>query len=90
MCWPATSARSRDWLRRPTPSIVDQTDRLARVVRSRLDAGDVVGILGLAYKPDTAVIDESPGVALARLLGRRATTCIVYDPVAMAAARRPR
>jgi UDPglucose 6-dehydrogenase len=48
---------------------VAQTDRLARVVQSRLKAGDAVGILGLAYKPDTGVIEESPGVALARLLG---------------------
>ena len=31
-----------------------QTDRLARIVQSRLEAGNAVGILGLAYKPDTA------------------------------------
>ncbi len=30
---------------------VAQTDRLARVVQSRLEDGDAVGILGLAYKP---------------------------------------
>lgn len=65
---------------------LDQAQRLARVVRSRLDAGDVVGILGLAYKPDTAVIDESPGIALARLLGEAGHDVIVYDPVATDAA----
>ena len=48
---------------------VAQTDRLARVVQSRLEAGNTVGILGLTYKPDTGVIEESPGIALARLLG---------------------
>ena len=48
---------------------VAQTDRLARAVQSRLKHGDTVGILGLAYKPDTGVIEESPGVALARHLG---------------------
>lgn len=63
-----------------------QAQRLARVVRSRLDADNVVGILGLAYKPDTAVIDESPGVALARLLGEAGHDVLVYDPVAMDAA----
>jgi UDPglucose 6-dehydrogenase len=59
-----------------------QTDRLARVVQSRLKAGNAVGILGLAYKPDTGVIDESPGIALARLLGNAGYEVRVYDPVA--------
>jgi UDPglucose 6-dehydrogenase len=63
-----------------------QTDRLARVVQSRLEAGNTVGILGLAYKPDTGVIDESPGVALARLLGEAGYEVRVYDPVATEAA----
>jgi UDPglucose 6-dehydrogenase len=61
---------------------VAQTDRLARVVQSRLEAGDSVGILGLAYKPDTSVIEESPGVALARLLTNAGYEVHVYDPVA--------
>jgi UDPglucose 6-dehydrogenase len=65
---------------------VAQTDRLARVVQSRLKAGNAVGILGLAYKPDTGVIDESPGVALARLLANAGYEVRVYDPVATEAA----
>jgi UDPglucose 6-dehydrogenase len=64
---------------------VAQTDRLARVVQSRLEAGNSVGILGLAYKPDTGVVDESPGVALARLLGNAGYEVRVYDPVALEA-----
>jgi UDPglucose 6-dehydrogenase len=67
---------------------VAQTDRLARVVQSRLKAGNAVGILGLAYKPDTSVIDESPGVALARLLGNAGYDVRVYDPVATEAGLR--
>jgi UDPglucose 6-dehydrogenase len=63
-----------------------QTDRLAHVVQSRLEAGNTVGILGLAYKPDTGVIDESPGIALARLLGNAGYEVRVYDPVATEAA----
>jgi UDPglucose 6-dehydrogenase len=59
-----------------------QTDRLARVVQSRLEAGNSVGILGLAYKPDTGVVEESPGVALARLLANAGYDVLVYDPVA--------
>jgi UDPglucose 6-dehydrogenase len=63
-----------------------QTDRLARVVQSRVKARNSVGILGLAYKPDTGVIDESPGIALARLLGNAGYDVRVYDPVATEAA----
>jgi UDPglucose 6-dehydrogenase len=65
---------------------VAQTDRLARVVQSRLEADNTVGILGLAYKPDTGVIDESPGIALAGLLGEAGYDVRVYDPVATEAA----
>jgi UDPglucose 6-dehydrogenase len=61
---------------------VGQTDRLARVVQSRLEAGNAVGILGLAYKPDTGVIEESPGLALAELLAKAGYEVRVYDPVA--------
>jgi UDPglucose 6-dehydrogenase len=63
-----------------------QIDRLARVVQSFLEAGDAVGILGLSYKPDTGVVDESPGIALAQLLGSAGYDVHVYDPVAMDAA----
>jgi UDPglucose 6-dehydrogenase len=67
---------------------VAQSDRLARVVRSRLRGGNSVGILGLSYKPDTGVIDESPGVALAALLASEGYDVNVYDPVARDAALR--
>lgn len=65
---------------------VAQTDRLARVVQSRLEPGSTVGILGLAYKPYTGVVEESPGVALARLLAEAGHEVRVYDPVATEAA----
>lgn len=65
---------------------VAQTDRLARAVQSRLEKGDAVGILGLTYKPDTGLIEESPGVALARVLGEGGYDVHIYDPIASAAA----
>ena len=67
-----------------TDSINDaQTERLARIVRAHLAEGDAVGILGLAYKPDTDVVDESPGVALASMLADAGVREInVFDPVA--------
>ncbi|MDQ3378765.1 MAG: nucleotide sugar dehydrogenase [Actinomycetota bacterium] len=67
---------------------VAQTGRLARIVESRLEPGMSVGILGLAYKPDTGVVEESPGIALARLLGEAGYDIHVYDPVSTEAAVR--
>jgi UDPglucose 6-dehydrogenase len=65
---------------------VAQSDRLARIVQSQLPDGGAVGILGLSYKPDTNVIEESAGVALARILGQAGYQVRVYDPVATDAA----
>jgi UDPglucose 6-dehydrogenase len=67
---------------------VSQTDRLARVVQSRLEPGSAVGILGLAYKPDTAVVEESAGVALAAQLANAGYDVRVYDPAATEAGLR--
>jgi UDPglucose 6-dehydrogenase len=65
---------------------VAQAHRLARVVQSRLEPGSVVGILGLAYKPDTAVVEESAGVALAAQLANAGFDVRIYDPIATEAA----
>ena len=65
---------------------VAQTDRLARIVQSHLSNGGTVGVLGLSYKPDTSVIEESPGVALAKILLQAGYNVNVYDPVATDAA----
>ena len=70
-CSHAISAPIPRLPRRPTRSTSPRSDRLARVVRSRLNGGNAVGVLGLSYKPDTGVIDESPGVALATPSGTR-------------------
>jgi UDPglucose 6-dehydrogenase len=67
---------------------VAQSERLARIVGSRLQGGNAVGVLGLSYKPDTRVIDESPGVALAAVLAQEGYDVSVYDPVAVQAALR--
>jgi UDPglucose 6-dehydrogenase len=67
---------------------VAQSERLARIVGSRLRGGNAVGVLGLSYKPDTGVIDESPGVTLADVLARDGFDVSVYDPVAVEAALR--
>jgi UDPglucose 6-dehydrogenase len=47
-----------------------------------------VGILGLAYKPDTDVIEESQGLELAKRLQAAGVRVVVFDPAAMENARR--
>jgi UDPglucose 6-dehydrogenase len=44
-------------------------------------------VLGLSYKPDTEVIEESQGVALAQHLLQAGARVVVYDPAAMDNAR---
>jgi UDPglucose 6-dehydrogenase len=64
-----------------------QTLRLAELVLEHLPAGGRAGVLGLAYKPDTPVVEQSPGLLLARQLSARGVPVVVYDPEAMPSAR---
>ena len=60
-----------------------QVDRIARLVRSRATpARHRVGILGLSYKPDTPVVEESQGVMLANRLAADGFAITVFDPEA--------
>jgi len=74
---PALLAEATDQLNRR------QVPRLAEMVRSRLPEGGTVGILGLSYKPDTEVIEESQGLDLAKHLASSGAIVAVYDPAAM-------
>lgn len=65
-----------------------QAPRLAELMLSLLPEGSTAGILGLSYKPDTSVIEESQGVMLARALLEHGVSVIAYDPAAMPAARK--
>jgi len=78
---PALLAEATDQLNRR------QAPRLAELVCSRLPADGTVGILGLSYKPNTGVIEESQGLRLAQHLLSVGTAVIVYDPAAMENAR---
>lgn len=64
-----------------------QSDLLARFVLSQAAPNDTVCILGLSYKPDTDVIEESQGIALAKILLKHKRRLILYDPAAMEPAR---
>jgi len=60
-----------------------QIERLFASATARLSAGASIGVLGLSYKPDTAVIDESQGVALVKRLSDAGYKVAAYDPLAM-------
>ncbi len=60
-----------------------QIERLATRALAYLPPSGTVGILGLAYKPDTNVVDESPGFLLAQYLLAQQIYVVAYDPVAM-------
>ncbi len=53
---------------------ISQVSRLSKLVTSYLPDGGTVGILGLSYKADTSVVEESQGVGLAQdLLNKNVT-----------------
>lgn len=60
-----------------------QTDRLRELAYHACGGMGKVAILGLAYKPNTPVAEESAGVAVANELIELGVPVIVYDPQAM-------
>ena len=74
---PALLAEATDGLNRR------QVPRLTKMILSRLPVGAAAGILGLSYKPNTEVIEESQGIAIAQALLAAGARVVVYDPAAM-------
>jgi UDPglucose 6-dehydrogenase len=74
------------------PELAEVTDRLNEyqlervfgAVMSRYPGTGPVGVLGLAYKPDTSVVERSQGVALVERLLDLGLDVIVSDPKAVA------
>ena len=64
-----------------------QVGWLADRLLQHLPPGGRVGILGLAYKPETSVVEESQGVAFARYFLEQDVPVVVYDPAALDNAR---
>lgn len=66
-----------------------QPERIISIIeRLNLREPKRVAVLGLAYKPNTNVVEESQGVAVARLLADKGFGVSVFDPVAMEPARK--
>ena len=63
------------------------TDSLARQVKADLAADGRVGILGLSFKPNTDVVEESASIDLANRLHADGAAVIAYDPQALDNAR---
>jgi UDPglucose 6-dehydrogenase len=57
-----------------------QVPNLVEVVKSHLPEEGKVGVLGLTYKPDTNVTEESQGVLLVEALRRQGISVTCYDP----------
>jgi UDPglucose 6-dehydrogenase len=79
---PALLAEATDQLNRR------QVPRLAEMMAALLPKGGVAGVMGLSYKPNTEVIEESQGLALAKHLAEMGVKVIVYDPQAMENAKK--
>jgi len=76
-----------------TSDLAEATDRfnrtqikwLAELVKSHHSGRGAIGILGVTYKPNTDVVEESFGLLLARELCAANLPVVVYDPSADAA-----
>jgi UDPglucose 6-dehydrogenase len=87
-----TSLARRLGVEAPLPEATDrinqlQVPRLAELIRDSLPEGGCAGVLGLAYKPHTNVLERATGIELAQTLVKSGVTVAVYDPCALDAAR---
>jgi UDPglucose 6-dehydrogenase len=59
-----------------------QIKSLAELVKRQYSGDGTIGVLGLTYKPDTDVVEESFGLLLAQELSAANLPVIIYDPSA--------
>jgi len=78
---PATLAEATDVINR------QQVQWLLELIKGYLPPEGKVGILGLAYKPHSDVVEEAQGLLLAQALVKEGIGVIAFDPVAMDNAR---
>ena len=57
-------------------------ERIAEMVITATNEGDTVAVLGLAYKDNTPVVEESAGAKVAGALAVQGRRVIVHDPIA--------
>lgn len=62
-------------------------DRLFDIIDKNTNPGDKVALLGLAYKPETRIVEESQSIMLAKKLVNAGYLVAVHDPKALSTAR---
>jgi len=67
-----------------------QKERIVELISKRIGraSGKSIAILGLTYKPDTDVVEESAAVEIADTLLQKGARLSVYDPAGMESARK--
>lgn len=60
-----------------------QIDRVFKAVEGLAEKGSSVAVLGMSYKPNTPVVEESQGVMIAQRLASSGFQVVVYDPYAL-------
>ena len=66
---------------------LDQTSHVVDRILSSLPPSRTVSVLGLSYKPNTPVVEESPAIKIIEGLLARKVKVVAYDPLAMDEAR---
>lgn len=77
----AAIAETTDHVNRSLPKKI--VERLRPLIRH----GATIAVLGLAYKPYSHVVEESPGIYLAQSLSNAGARVVAYDPLANEMAR---
>ena len=54
-------------------------NELARQALACASKGDVVAVLGMAYRPDTYIVEESAGLHIAQTVKRQGARVLVHD-----------
>jgi len=96
-CFPRDNAALLSLARRlgstfPLAEATDQANReipvrVANLVAANAPPQGRIAVLGLSYKPDTPVIEESQAILIAKLLIHRGFKLQAYDPLAMEESR---
>jgi UDPglucose 6-dehydrogenase len=68
---------------------LSQVRRVIKIIgQLKLNHNKKIGILGLSYKPDTPIVEESQSIMLARELSSKGYVVHVYDPLALEEAKK--
>lgn len=61
-----------------------QITRIANLVKAQKLEDKVIAVMGMSYKPDTPVVEESQGIMISNLLSQKGSRVLVHDPMALA------